>query len=65
MINNITKLEKKLNIVINNKNIFLRALTHKSSNLEFNNESQIVKINERVYNDLEFFVDNENLSHFG
>jgi len=38
MINNITKLEKKLNIVINNKNIFLRALTHKSSNLEFNNE---------------------------
>ena len=31
--------------------------------LEFNNESQIVKVNERVYNDLEFFRDNENSSN--
>jgi DNA mismatch repair protein MutS len=28
--------------------------------LEFNNESQIVNVNERVYNDLEFFIDNDN-----
>ena len=31
--------------------------------LEFNNENQIVKVNERVYNDLEFFIDNDNLSN--
>ena len=31
--------------------------------LEFNNENKIVKVNERVYNDLEFFIDNENLTN--
>ena len=35
---NIDQLEKKLNVVIKNKPLFLQALTHKSSNSELNNE---------------------------
>jgi len=35
---NILQIEKKLNISIKNKSLFLEALTHKSSNKSFNNE---------------------------
>ena len=35
---NINKLEKKLNLSIRNKNLFVQALTHKSSNPKINNE---------------------------
>ena len=34
----ILNLEKKINIISSNKNLLLQALTHKSSNPEFNNE---------------------------
>ena len=35
---NILKLEKKLNLIIKNKDLFIKALTHKSSSLLINNE---------------------------
>jgi len=38
MNNNLNQLEKKLNIKIKNKTLFLRAFTHKSSNSILNNE---------------------------
>ena len=38
MTTNIFKLEKKLNLIIKNKDLFIKALTHKSSSLLINNE---------------------------